>query len=278
MPKFTSLLKQYCVAAMAVTILLTSSSVATAASITPTVKPTVKPTIQPTAKPTTQLTPKPTLKVTVTPTPGEDDLTEDKTATVNQNLKRMIDKVVEQNKEKVQARLQEIGSRRRGFVGEIKNIREGAITLRTRLGTQILPTDQGVELMKSGKPITIDKVSVGDWAMVVGATKDDAFIAETIEFLTSSPQPDTQIVQLGTIIDLKKTSITFQSRKDEEIKTYTLAKTVIYQDSEGNKAPVTSFSKNTQALLVGEENETGAKVLLIRALAPFNKSESNTKN
>lgn len=230
--------------------------------------------------PTTKPTAQPTQKLTTSPTPtlNPDDLTDDKTATVNQNLKRMIDKVVEQNKEKVQARLQEIGSRRRGFVGEIKNIREGAITLRTRLGTQIIPTDQGVELLKAGKPITIDKVSVGDWAMVIGATKDDEFIAETVEFLTNSPQPDTQIVQLGTIIDLKKTAITFQSRKDEEIKTYTLAKNFTYQDSEGKKVAATSFSKNTQVLLIAQENEAGAKALLIRALAPFNKTEPNTKN
>ncbi len=228
----------------------------------------------PTAKPTS----KPPQSLTTTPTVSAEELTNDKTATVNQNLKRMIDKVVEQNKEKVQARLQEIGSRRRGFVGEIKNIREGAITLRTKLGTQIIPTDQGVELLKAGKPITVDKVSVGDWAMVIGATKDDAFIAEKVEFLASSPQPDIQIVQLGTIIDLKKTTITFQSRKDEEIKTYTLAKAFIYQDNEGKKAVAANFSKNTQVLLIAQENEAGSKALLIRALAPFDKTESNTKN
>lgn len=248
------------------TLFAITPATTSAATLTPTPKPTVKPTS------------KPTQNLTITPTLNPDDLTDDKTATVNQNLKRMIDKVVEQNKEKVQARLQEIGSRRRGFVGEIKNIREGAITLRTRLGTQIIPTDQGVELLKAGKTITIDKVSVGDWAMVIGATKDDAFIAESVEFLASSPQPDTQIVQLGTIIDLKKTTITFQSRKDEEIKTYTLAKNFIYQDSEGKKVAATSFSKNTQVLLIAQENETGAKALLIRALAPFNKTEPSTKN
>lgn len=232
----------------------------------------------PTSKPTSKPTTKPSLAPSISPTLDPKDLTEDKTATVNQNLKRMIDKVVEQNKEKVQARLQEIGSRRRGFVGEIKNIREGAITLRTRLGTQVIPTDQGVELLKAGKPITIDKIAVGDWAMVIGATKDDAFIAETVEFLTTSPQPETQIVQLGTIIDLKKTTITFQSRKDEEIKTFTLAKNFTYQDNEGLKAGATNFSKNTQVLLIAQENEAGAKALLIRALAPFSKAESNSKN
>lgn len=234
----------------------------------------------PVAAVTPKLTSSPSAKLspTVSPTLNPDDLDTDKTATVNQNLKRMIDKVVEQNKEKVQARLQEIGSRRRGFVGEIKNIREGAITLRTKLGTQIIPTDQGVEMFKANKPITVDKISVGDWAVVIGATKDDEFIAETIEFLASSPQPDTQIVQLGTITELKKTSVTFQSRKNEETKTYTLTKNMLFQDYEGKKATAAQFSTNTQALLIAQENETGLKALIIRALAPFNKTETNAKN
>jgi hypothetical protein len=262
MLKLACTAKSYLVIAIVVFSMATAVPTAAAVSAQPTDKPLAKP-IQ---------------DLTATPTLDMDDLTDDKTATVNQNLKRMIDKVVEQNKEKVQARLQEIGSRRRGFVGEIKNIREGAITLRTKLGTQIIPTDQGVELLKAGKTIAIDRISVGDWVVVVGVTKDDAFIAETVEFLANSPQPNTQIVQLGTIIDLKKTTITFQSRKDEEIKTYTLAKTFVYQDSEGKKATATNFSKNSQVLLIAQESESGARALLIRALAPFDKAESDSTN
>lgn len=233
-----------------------------AASLSPTPKLSATPKLSPTAK------------LEPTPTVIPETLDSSKTATVNQNLKKMIDKVVEQNKEKVKARLQEVGSRRRGFIGEVKNIREGAITIRTRLGTQVIPTDQGVEMLRAGKPITTDKISVGDWAIVIGATKDDAFIAESIEFLTTSLQPKTQVVQLGTIGENKKTSLSFKSRQNGEEKTYSLTKATQYFDSTGEKTTSANFTANVQALLVANQNENGATVLTLKALAPFSKTEA----
>ncbi len=232
--------------------------------------------------PTKPVIPKLSPTSTAAPTPIPDVLDNSKTATVNQNLKRMIDKVVEQNKEKVKARLQEVGSRRRGFLGEVKNIREGAITVRARLGTQVIPTDQGVEMLRAGKPVTADKISVGDWAVVIGATKDDAFIAETIEFLTTSPQPKSQIVQLGTIIGNKKTTLTFKPRQnDAEEKTFSLIKNTQYLDFNGEKTAAVNFSANVQTLLIAQQDENGATVVTIKALAPFTKAEATkaaTKN
>lgn len=233
---------------------------------------TVTPTLAASSTPTPRISPTPSVQPTPTDIPETLDTT--KTATVNQNLKRMIDKVVEQNKEKVKARLEEVGSRRRGFIGEVKNIREGAITLRTRLGTQVIPTDQGVEMLRAGKPVTADKISVGDWAVVIGVTKDDAFIAETMEFLTVSLQPKTQIVQLGTIVENKRTTITFKSRQNGEEKTYTLGKTTQYLDSTGQKTTSANFAANVQALLVAKQDENGAAVLTLKALAPFSKAEA----
>ncbi len=255
--------------AFASLILILSTATASAVTITPTKTVTPKITPTPTKSATTKITP--------TTTPVPDELDNNKTATVNQNLKKMIDKVVEQNKEKVKARLQEIGSRRRGFIGEIKNIREGAITLRTKSGTQVIPVDQGVEMFKAGKAITADKVSVGDWTVVVGATKDDAFIAESVEFLATSPRPKTSIVQLGTIVDIKKASLTFKSRKSGEESVLILDKNTQFFDSTNQKVTSSNFSANVQVLLIAIQGEDNSRVLELKALAPFTKIEPTSK-
>lgn len=211
-------------------------------------------------------TPVPTLPVaTVTDVPAS------QAGTVNENLKKVIDKVVEENQATVNAKLQAIKNRRKGIVGEVKSIREGIITLTTHRGTQVIPTDKEVQLIKSGKTILIDAFAVGDWVTVLGSFKDDDFIAEKIIVSAKSLQTVKPQVMLGTIGDLSNSEIQLKDRGTQEEKVWTINKTSLWQDSVGTKTVIGNFSENMQVLALGLETEGSTRVYLIRALAPFSK-------
>jgi hypothetical protein len=220
----------------------------------------------------------------VTPTPLPSlpaatvtDVPASQAGTVNENLKKVIDKVVEENQAAVNAKVAAIKNRRKGIVGEVKSIREGIITLNTHRGTQVIPTDKEVQLIKSGKTILIDAVAVGDWVTVLGSFKDDDFTAEKIivsakPLLTVKP-----LVVLGTILDISSSELQMKDRVNEEEKNWTINKTSLWQDVTGAKTAVTNFSENMQVLVLGLETEGSTKVYSVRALAPFAKITPNTK-
>ena len=216
--------------------------------------------------------PLPTLPVaTVTDVPAS------QAGTVNENLKKVIDKVVEENQAAVNAKVAAIKNRRKGIVGEVKSIREGIITLNTHKGTQVIPTDKDVQLIKSGKTILIDAVAVGDWVTVMGGFENDDFTAEKIivsakPLLTVKP-----LAVLGTIQDISSSELQLKDRINEEERNWTINKTTLWLDETGTKTPATNFSENMQVLVLGLETEGSTKVYSVRALAPFAKISPNSK-
>lgn len=196
---------------------------------------------------------------------------------VNENLKKVIDKVVEENQAAVNAKVAAVKNRRKGVVGEVKSIREGIITLNTHRGTQVIPTDKDVQLIKSGKTILIDAVAVGDWVTVLGGFKDDDFKAEKIVVSPKALTTTKPLVMLGTIQDISSSEIQFKDRVNEEEKNWTINKASLWQDVTGAKAVVANFSESMQVLALGLETEGSTRVYAVRALAPFAKITPNTK-
>lgn len=217
-------------------------------------------------------TPTPTLPpTTVTDVPAS------QAGTVNENLKKVIDKVVEENQAAVNAKVAAIKNRRKGIVGEVKSIREGIITLNTHKGTQVIPTDKDVQLIKSGKTILIDAVAVGDWVTVMGGFENDDFKAEKIIVSAKPLQTIKPLAVLGTIENISSSELQLKDRASEEEKNWTISKNSLWLDETGTKTPTTNFSENMQVLVLGLETEGSTKVYLVRALAPFAKITPNTK-
>lgn len=217
-------------------------------------------------------TPSPSLPVaTVTDVPAS------QAGAVNENLKKVIDKVVEENQAAVNAKVAAVKNRRKGVVGEVKSIREGIITLNTHRGTQVIPTDKDVQLIKSGKTILIDAVAVGDWVTVLGGFKDDDFKAEKIIVSAKPLNTLKPVVVLGTIQDMSSSEIQLKDRFTEEEKNWTINKNSLWQDVTGAKATMANFSESMQALVLGLETEGSIRVHSVRALAPFAKITPNTQ-
>jgi|GEM_PF-6204162 len=211
-------------------------------------------------------TPAPTpLKATVTDVPAE------KSETVNENLKKVIDKVVEENKDAVDAKLLASKQKKRSLVGEIKSVRADTLTIKTLKGTQILATDKNVKLIKAGKIIAASDIAVGDWVSIIGEIKDDDFKALTIIVSPKSLATVEPTILFGTIESFAKQELKVTNRANAQSQTFSVTKASIWQDVLAEKALPTLFKSSIQVFLVGTETDDGLTAHTIRALAPFTK-------
>jgi hypothetical protein len=217
------------------------------------------------------VTPTPTLTPIALPTAHLTEVPASQSGTVNQNLKKVIDKVVEENKDAITAKIQTAEAQRRGLVGQVKSIREGTLTLTTSKGTQIIPTDKNVQLIKAGKFITFETIAVDDWVTVIGNLKTGDFQPEKVIVSSQSLQTVKPLVSLGSIEALTKTTLGFKDRNGQETKTWQITKTTQWQDSRGGKATQANFSTSLQALFIGLDSTTTPTATIVRALAPFGK-------
>lgn len=189
--------------------------------------------------------------------------------TVLQNLQETLKK----RSEKVDAILEEITSPKRAFVGQVSRVSETTLTLNVAGTTRIVPLEPSVALIKNGKTTTAENIAVDDWALVMGLWEDDAFTPKKIFFSEKSLRPKTQIVALGSLKEVKKTSLQFQARGQEEVLTLTLNTKTRYQDVKGETASLSQFVAEDQVLIIGYKDDEGAYATTIRALASFTKEQ-----
>lgn len=220
------------------------------------------------------------LAIIATPTPLKASVTNvptEKSETVNQNLKKVIDKVIEENKDAVDAKVLAAKQKTRGLVGEVKSVRADTLTIKTPKGTQILAADKNVKLIKAGKIIATSDIAVGDWVSIIGEIKDDDFKALTVIVSSKSLATVEPTILLGTIESFAKQELKVSNRADGQSQTFSVLKTSIWQDVSATKAAANLFKDSLQVFLVGIETETGPTLHTIRALAPFTRPTQPAK-
>lgn len=213
------------------------------------------------------------LSLTASPLSAQTAEETDTTPTTTEKLKERIDKLIEQRKEKIDTVLGEVTSPKRAFVGQVSRVSETTITLNVAGTTRIVPLDSGVTLIKNGKTTAAENIAVDDWALVMGLWEDDTFTPKKIFFSEKSLRPKTQIVALGSLKEVKKTSLQFQARGQEEVLTLTLNSKTRYQDVKGETATLSQFVAEDQVLIIGYKDDDGAYATTIRALASFTKEQ-----
>ena len=224
--------------------------------------------LAPVLTPTPKISPTPTVAPSVTPQPS---LSPDEAAQVNQNLKEMIDKVVEENKEKVQQLVQEIQKKRKAILGQVVRVSQETITIKSAKGTQILSLGSDTKLIKANKIITPDRVAVDDWALVLGSIVDDTFKPEQVFVSSTSLRPNDHVVRVGTIQKNTATILAIQPRGSQDTLEFKQLKSTKWQDSTGATTSKTNFTSDIQCLVVGYQEKDSFFVVTVRALAPFAK-------
>ena len=195
-------------------------------------------------------------------------------AETTQELKERIQRIVEEKSEQIKGVIDQLSQNKRGFIGQVERVTEESLTLTNSKGTEIIPFDDQVTLLKGNREISIDDVAVDDWLVVMGLIIDDAFSPKRILVSSTSLRPKNHVTALGTIIEQSSKEITILSRQNEEISFDVTTKTQ-YQDQDGTSARRGEFIKDLQVLVVGDEDDDGKNVSIIRSLVSLETLQDN---
>lgn len=188
------------------------------------------------------------------------------------NLKKRIEKVVQDKREEIKGVIDILKEKKRGFIGQIERVAEESLTIKTSKGVKIVSLNENVKLLKSSstttnKTVKVSEIAVGDWAMVVGTVVDDTLVPQTITTYTTSLRPRDHLVVLGNIASLEKNSVTLNPRSGDATETLTLNTATKYQDITGKTIKATALSEQLQALVVGyNDPEKGKIATVVRVL------------
>lgn len=194
------------------------------------------------------------------------------------NLKDRIEKIVEEKRDQIEGVLDDISGRKRGYIGEVQRVTAESITLKTKRGAQILSLQDEIMITKGGQRMSGDEIAVGDWAIVIGSMKDDELVPERLVISSVSLRPADQVLTLGTVNAVTKTTIKVTPKSGTEAKTFTFTKTTKYQDMNGDDLRITSVTVDQPVLVIGQttkENVLEAKI--IRILAPIASPKTNVR-
>jgi ribosome maturation factor RimP len=206
---------------------------------------------------------------------------------VTNSLKEQINKVIKEKKEQVKNKIKDLSQHKRGFVGQIDRVSEEAITVRHRSGSQVIPLEKSLLLVKNKaeeqESITVDDLAVDAWTAVLGYQIEDDF--EPIKVIVSeerlAPQP--QKVAIGSVVSISNDELVLKTRKDEVEISFQLNQTTNYQDLAGNEITHDDLFEDVQCLVAGykdsgddndadeaesEATETANHALLVKSLAP----------
>ena len=211
---------------------------------------------------------KPTLAQEATssgsPTPAE----------TTQELRERIQRIVEEKSDQIKGVIDELSQNKRGFIGQVERVTEESLTITNSKGTEIIPVDEQVTLLKNNQEISIDKVAVDDWLVVMGLIVDDTFTPKRILVSSASLRPKNHLVVMGTIIEQSSKEITILSRQNEEM-SFTINSKTKYQDRGGETVRSSELVKDLQVLIVGDEDDKGKNASIIRSLVSLEALQDN---
>lgn len=183
-----------------------------------------------------------------------------------EKLRERIEKIVEEKKEQIQGVISEFDQKKRGFIGQVIRVSEESVTVKTNKTTEIIPIDETVTLLKDNKDLPIDEVAVDDWLLVMGLIEDDSFQPKRIIVTSKSLRPRTPIVALGNIDSISRSSLTLTPRSETDSFSTSLSSKTRYQDINGEEIDRDDISEDTQAVVIGFEDDDEKSATLVRVL------------
>ncbi|NCN06669.1 MAG: hypothetical protein GW946_02385 [Candidatus Pacebacteria bacterium] len=187
----------------------------------------------------------------------------------NQEIKKRIDRVIEEKKQEVAGALAEINTKKRGFVGPIERVTENTITLTTHKGPLVIPLNAQVKVLRKSEEIEVTDLVVDDWVVALGIEVDGMFEPKYILSSNASEKPKERVVLLGTLSVLERNSLSLQTRGSKEQKAILLAKSTEYQNSDGSEVSLQDLEEDLTVLVIAEKDETDLTATTIRSLAPL---------
>ncbi len=193
----------------------------------------------------------------------------------NQEIKKRIDRVIEEKKQEVAGALAEINTKKRGFVGPIDRVSETSLTIATHKGPLVLPLSESVKVLKNNKEAAVTDLSIGDFVVALGIETDGTFMPKFILSSGSSEKPKERLVLLGTLTDIGKSNLILMTRGTNETKDITISKSTEYQNADGSEVSLDLFEEDLTILVVATDDEGDLAATTIRSLAPLSNSDES---
>ncbi|MBU0975062.1 hypothetical protein KKD03_05180 [Patescibacteria group bacterium] len=171
--------------------------------------------------------------------------------------------------EKVNGAINNLLNKKMAMIGEVTRITDESITITNTSGIKILALNNNSKIIKSSKEIAVEKIEVENWVMVLGKIEDDEFTPHFIYVSTKTLRPKTQEVMIGTIASISAFEVKISTRSGDEEKILKLSKDTNYQDSDGEEASASNFSKDINVLVTGVNDDISTTALTLRSLAPL---------
>jgi hypothetical protein len=191
------------------------------------------------------------------------------------SLQERVLRVAKEKYSDVKGAIDQLSVQKKGFIGQIERVTQESLTITNTKGTEVIPFDESVTLLKANQEIDIDQVAVGDWLVVMGIVQDEIFTPKRILVSSESLRPKQHLVNIGTIVEQDSQQIKILSRQGNEV-TLDLSKQTEFQDHDGQTAQSSDFIADLQVLVVGFQVEDGDKTAtVIRSLASLEALQEN---
>lgn len=172
----------------------------------------------------------------------------------------------------VQGAIDNLLNKKTATIGEVTRVTDETITISDRSGIRIIPVQDTHSISKANKEIEVSDIAVENWVTVLGKIKDDNFSPVFIYVYTKSLQPKTQFVDIGTITEITKNTITITPRSGESEKTVSILNSTDFEDLNGVEISLNDLEKDLTVLISGHEENDKISASTIRSLAPIAES------
>lgn len=186
-----------------------------------------------------------------------------------------IKKIIKENLSNgaVRGAIDNLLNRKTAIMGEVSRVTDETMTITSALGTRIIPIDKTLLITKEGKEIQSSEIAIENWVTVLGKIKDDNFSPVFLYVYTESLLPKNQYVDIGTITDITRTTLTIIPRSGQDEKIVTILNSTNFEDLNGVEISINDLSEDITVLVSGHETDSKIEALTIRSLAPL--AESN---
>lgn len=144
------------------------------------------------------------------------------------------------------------------YIGEVTRISDEAITLKTLVGTQIIPLDSSIILLKRTQRILISDVTVGNWVIVIGNREKNRSIRPEILMVQSTNlKPREHLATIGVVSETKGSTISLIPRGKTEPLMFSVTTNSKLIDAGGEKITLKTLPKDVTVVAVGFATDKG---------------------
>ncbi len=247
-------------------LMLTVTGAGCSLAFAATPKPSSSPTA--TARPQPSSSPLPSSTLEPKPSVAPAGLVHETTTKLRERLQKILGDQDENGQIKKKA----------AYIGQITRVNEEAISLKTLDGSEIIPLDTSIILLKRSQRIPVAEVTVGNWLIVIGyREKNQSIKPELLLVQTSDLRPREHLAAIGVITSTSNTSVSLTPRGKSEPVEFKLTKNSKLLDATGEVISMKNVPKDVAVVVVGFATDKGWELGTLKTLVALAELKTTPK-